>query len=125
MNVVYDAGVFVAAERNDRGLWADHRARLKMGIVLRTTAPVVAQVSRSPRQVQIRRMLRGCEMVGFAPDEAHDVGSLMAKAEVTDVVDAHVVSVASRHSAIVLTSDADDLRHLAAQLPTPVQVQPL
>ncbi|MEA2501904.1 MAG: hypothetical protein QOD01_2015, partial [Actinomycetota bacterium] len=47
MSVVYDAGVLVAADRNDRTVWADHRARLELGTVPLTTAPVVAQVSRS------------------------------------------------------------------------------
>jgi hypothetical protein len=28
VNRVYDTAVFVAAERHDRTIWADHRARL-------------------------------------------------------------------------------------------------
>ncbi len=63
MSVVYDAGVFVAADRDDRGAWADHRVRLELGVVPTTTAPVVAQVTRSPRQAQLRRFLRGCDIV--------------------------------------------------------------
>lgn len=123
MSVVYDAEVFVAAERNHREVWADHRARLELGLVPRTTAPVVAQVSRSPRQAQLRRMLRGCDIVPLTPEDAHEVGSLLGSADRTDVVDAHLVIVASRLSATVLTSDIDDLRHLATKLPTPVRVQ--
>jgi predicted nucleic acid-binding protein len=123
VSFVYDAGVFVAAERNDRDVWADHRARLELGLIPRTTAPVVAQVSRSPRQVQLRRMLRGCDIVGFAPDDSHDVGALVGKASTSDVVDAHLAIVASRRQATVLTSDVEDLRHLADQLPTPVRIQ--
>lgn len=123
MSFVYDAGVFVAAERNDRDVWADHRARLELGLIPQTTTPVVAQVSRSPRQVQLRRMLRGCEIVGFTPDDTHEVGALVGKALTSDVVDAHLAIVASRWPATVLTSDVEDLRHLADQLPTPVQIQ--
>lgn len=123
MSMVYDAGVFVAAERNDRAVWADHRARLEFGLVPRTTAPVVAQVSRSPRQAQVHRILRGCEIVAFGQEEALEVGSLVGKAGTADVVDAHLVVTAARHSATVLTSNLDDLRHLAGQLPTPVRVQ--
>lgn len=123
MSVVYDAGVFVAAERNKRDVWADHRVRLELGLVPRTTAPVVAQVSRSSRQVQLRRLLRGCDVVAFAPGESHEVGALLAKAGTADVVDAHVVVIAAQHSATVLTSDSDDLRLLADHLPTPVHVQ--
>jgi len=123
VSVVYDTGVFVAAERSERIVWADHRARLELGLVPRTTAPVVAQVSRSPRQAQLHRMLRGCEIVGFAPEESHEVGSLLATAGTAYVVDGHVVFTAARRSATVLTSDPDDMRHLAARLPTPVRVQ--
>ena len=123
MSFVYDAGVFVAAERNDRDVWADHRARLELGLIPRTTAPVLAQVSRSPRQVQLRRMLRGCDIVGFAADDSHEVGALVGRAGTADVVDAHLAIVASRRQATVLTSDVDDLRHLADQFPTPVRVQ--
>lgn len=123
MSMIYDAGVFVAAERNDRDVWADHRARLEFGFVPRTTAPVVAQVSRSPRQAQLHRILRGCEIVAFGQEEAHEVGSLAGKAGTADVVGAHLAVTAARHSATVLTSDLDDLLHLADQLPTPIRVQ--
>ena len=123
MSVVYDAGVFVAAERNDREVWADHRARLEMGLVPRTTAPVVAQVSRSPRQAQVHRMLRGCDIVPFATEDAHEVGSLLGSAGTADVVDAHLMIIAARRSATILSSDIDDLRHLAAQLRAPVRVR--
>jgi len=123
MSVVYDAGVFIAAERNDRDIWADHRARLELGLVPRTTAPVVAQVSRSPRQVQLRRLLRGCDIVPFRPEEAHDVGALLAKAGTADVVDAHVMVTAAQRFAVVLTSDLNDLLHLAGHLPAPVRVR--
>ena len=122
MSVVYDAGVFIAAERNDRDVWADHRARLELGLLPRTTAPVVAQVSRSPRQAQLRRLLRGCDIVPFRAEESHDVGSLLAKAGTSDVIDAHIVITAARHSASVLTSDLDDLHQLVRQLPAPPRV---
>lgn len=114
MTVVYDAGVLVAAERNDRDVWADHRIRLEMGAVPVATAPAVAQVSRSPRQVQLRRFLRGCDVMAFAAEDAHDVGALLAAARTSDVVDAHVVQVATSLGASVVTADVDDLSRLAA-----------
>lgn len=114
MTTVYDAGLLIAADRGDRAVWADHRARLEAGLVPETTAPVVAQVSRSPRQVQLRRFLRGCDVVGFDAEEAHAVGLLLAKSGTADVVDAHVALAAARTGATVITSDPDDLRALAA-----------
>jgi predicted nucleic acid-binding protein len=113
VSVIYDAGALIAAERSDRAVWAEHRVRLEMGLVPATTAPVVAQVSRSGRQVQLHRFLRGCEVVGFDSDEAHDVGALAGRARATDVVDVHVVVTAHRRSCGVVTSDEADLRPIA------------
>ena len=113
MTTVYDAGVLIAADRNDRTVWAEHRARLEADRVPVTTAPVVAQASRSPRQAQMRQFLRGCDIVAFDAGDAHVVGALLAKSATADVVDAHVVVVASRLTATVLTSDPGDLHRLA------------
>lgn len=120
--VVYDAGLLIAAERNDRGVWADHRARLELDMVVLTTAPVVAQVSRGPRQVQLRRLLRGCDVVAFDAEYAHPVGALLAAAGASDVVDAHVVLVAGAIGADVLSSDVADLTALATKLVSPVRI---
>lgn len=116
MTALYDVGALVAAERGDRAVWADHRVRLEAGFLPVTTAAVVAQVSRSARQVQLRRFLRGCEVVPFGAAEAHDVGALLAQAGSSDVVDAHVVLVAVRRPSVVVTSDPDDLLALAGHL---------
>jgi hypothetical protein len=123
VSILYDAGVLLAADRGDREIWADHRARLELGIVPWTTAPVVAQISRSPRQAQLRRLLRGCHVEPFAPEHAHDVGALLGNAGTADIVDAHVIITAASRAATVLTSDPGDLRRLSNKLPTPVPVR--
>jgi predicted nucleic acid-binding protein len=123
MTVVYDAGALIAADRSNRAVWADHRARLEVGVAPVTTAPVVAQVSRSGRQAQLRRFLRGCEIVPFAAEEAHRIGALAGKSKSSDVVDVHVVAVAHRLRRAVLTSDDDDLDPIADALPGGVDVQ--
>lgn len=125
MNVVYDAGVLIAADGGDREVWAEHRVRLELGVVPVTTAPVVAQVSRSPQQAQLHRLLRGCEIVPFAAGEAREVGSLLARAATADVVDAHLPLTASRTGAIVITSDPADLGRLSGSLSAPVPVERL
>lgn len=116
MSVVYDAGALIAADRSDRAVWADHRARLEAGLVPVTTAPVVAQVSRSGRQAQLRRFLRGCDVVPFGDDEAHRVGALAGRSRSTDVVDVHVVATAHRRRFGVVTSDDGDLEPIADAL---------
>ena len=125
MNVVYDAGMLVAADRNDRRAWADHRARLEIGLTPIVSAPVVAQTSRSGHQAQLRRLLRGCEVVAFAPEEAHRVGLLLGASGTTDVIDAHVATLAFDNDAVVITSDRGDLEHLSGYLPTPIHIEPV
>ncbi len=109
---VYDAAVLVAADRNDRRSWAEHKARLELGIVPLVPAPVVAQVSRSSQQAQLRRFLAGCWVVPLGEDQAHEAGRLLAVTRTTDVVDAVVVTVALRNKALILTGDPDDMERL-------------
>jgi len=115
VNVYYDAGALVAADRNDRTLWADHKARLEHGLVPITTAPVIAQVSRTPRQAQLRRFLRGCHIRTFTSHDSHPTGELLGKTKTSDVVDAHLIHITT-DDATVITSDPDDLRRLANRL---------
>jgi predicted nucleic acid-binding protein len=125
VSVVYDAGALIAADRSDRDVWADHRVRLELGVVPLTTAPVVAQVSRSGRQAQLRRFLRGCDIVAFARDDGYEVGSLAGRSAHADVVDVHVVMVAHRRGFGVLTADQEDLRPVAEALPARVAIFPI
>ena len=110
--VVYDAAVLVAADRNERRAWAEHKARLEFGIVPLVPAPVVAQVSRSPQRAQLRGFLNGCAVLSLGESEAHEAGQLLGKTGTTDVVDAVVVTIARRRKAIILTSDPDDIERL-------------
>ncbi|MGH3822286.1 MAG: PIN domain-containing protein [Pseudonocardiaceae bacterium] len=109
--VVYDAGALIAAERNDRALWADHRMRLEQGTVPIVPAAVVAQVSRSSRQAQLRRLLRGCDVAELDEDTAHRVGRILGQAGTADIVDGSVVAAALARSAAVVTSDRTDIAH--------------
>jgi predicted nucleic acid-binding protein len=112
--VVYNAGALVAAERSDRRLWADHRVRLEAGVVPLVPAPVVAQVSRSPRQAQLRRLLRGCEVVALDESTAHVVGRLLGRSGTADIVDATVATMAIAKQAQVVTSDRGHISRLAS-----------
>jgi hypothetical protein len=110
--IVYDAGVLIAADRNKREVWAEHRVLLESGIVPRVPAPVVAQASRSPKQAQMRRLLRGCDVVPFDLSAAHAAGALLGKARTKDVVDAAVVVVATQYRADIKSDDVEDIETL-------------
>ena len=111
-SVVYDTGVLIAADRSQRKVWAEHRVRLEAGVVPLVPAPVVAQASRSSKQSQLRRLLRGCEVVAFDEAAAHAAGALLGKTRTRDVVDAAVAEVSIRKQADIVSDDAEDLRRL-------------
>lgn len=120
--VVYDAGALIAADRNTRHFWADHRIRLEAGIVPAVPAPVIAQASRSPAQVQLSRLLRGCEVMALTEQSAHAAGHLLGRAGTTDIADAAVACAAAERHADVVTSDTGDIRRLLQAARCPSQV---
>jgi hypothetical protein len=73
------------AELNE---WAEHKVRLEFGILPLGPAPVLAQVSRSTKQAQLRRFLAGCTVIPPGEREAHEAGRLPGKTRTADVVDA-------------------------------------
>jgi len=96
--------------------------RLEMGIVPFVPAPIVAKVSRSPRQAQLRHLLRGCEVV--PPDEpgSHRVGALVGSAGTSDIADAALVHLAMTLGADIVTSDRRDIEELMSKLHRPLRI---
>jgi len=113
--VLYDAGPLIAAERNDRRFWAEHRVRLESAIVPRVPAPIVAQVSRSPKKAQLRRLLRGCDVIPLDEAGAHRAGALLGRSGTADVADATLVTLAVRRMADIVTSDRAGIQRLASK----------
>jgi hypothetical protein len=115
MGVTYDTGALIAADRGERRMWARHRALLARRVVPTVPAPVVAQSWRgSVRQVQLARLLSGCDVEALDDGLARSVGALAAKAATADIVDACVVEGAVRRGDIVVSSDPDDLQSIAS-----------
>jgi predicted nucleic acid-binding protein len=110
--VVYDTGVLIAADRSQRRTWAEHRVRLEAGVIPLVPSPVIAQASRSPKQAQMRRLLRGCDVIPFDEAAAHSAGSLLGKTRTKDVVDASVAVLSLRYGADVVSDDAEDIQRL-------------
>jgi hypothetical protein len=115
MGVTYDTGALIAADRGERRMWARHRALLLRREVPAVPAPVVAQAWRgSNRQVLLARLLAGCDVEALDDGRARSAGALAARAATNDIVDACVVEGALRRRDLVVSSDADDLRAIAA-----------
>ena len=115
MGVTYDTSALIAADRGERRMWARHRALLTRRLVPTVPAPVVAQSWRgSARQVQLARLLAGCDVEVLDDRQARTVGALAARAAVTDIVDACVVEGAVRRRDLVVSSDSGDLQLIAS-----------
>ena len=112
---VYDAGVLLAIDADDRRMWAIHHLAVEEGRRLLVPSVVVGQAWRDARrQVQLGRFQHSCEVVPVGLELAKASGVLCGKAGTRDVVDASVVTVALASGAIVFTSDPDDIAHLSA-----------
>ncbi len=124
MGVTYDTGALVAADRRERRAWARHRALLAARSVPTVPAPVVAQAWRGgSRQALLAQLLRGCDVEALDDHLARAVGPLAAKARTTDVVTACVAEGALRRHDVVITSDPDDLRAIAAAVHRRLEVE--
>ena len=115
----YDTGVLIAAERNDRFVWALHRRLLEQGSSPSVPATVLAQAWRGRPQAQLSRFLAGCEVRPLTDAQARECGRLLARTGSSDIVDASVVVVARARGEVVLTSDQGDLRPLSRGLGRP------
>jgi hypothetical protein len=112
---VYDAGVLIAADNNDRRTWARHKLALAEGRDIHVPAVVVGQAWRDGRrQVALSGMLAGCLVDPVGLETSKAAGVLCGKADNSDVVDATVVVMAAAIRGIIWTSDPRDLATLAA-----------
>ena len=114
MAVVCHTAVLIAAEQQDRRVAALARVAANAGEDLVVTAGCVAQAWRDPaRQVPLVTFLRGCQTRPLDQAAAHAAGVLLARAKLSDVVDASVVVAAGAGDTIV-TGDPRDIGRLAA-----------
>lgn len=117
--VVADAGLLIAADRNDRSVWA---LKKDEDLEIVVPAPVLAQVWRGPGSASLGRFLRGLEVIPFTDPDARRVGELLALASTDDVVDA-AVAIAARAGDRIITSDPDDLEVLVERRGVEVSVR--
>ena len=114
MTLILDAGAMIALERGHHGMWGELLAAQKAGTAVRTSSVVVAQTWRDgPKQARLAMALRSISEVPLDQDRSRRVGQLLASSRTSDIADAAVVELARDEDKIV-TSDLDDIEHLAA-----------
>lgn len=122
--VTYDTGALVAAERNDRRMWALHAGFLAEEVVPVVPAPVLAQAWRGgSRQASLSRLLDLCDVEPMSEPQAYAVGVLAGKAAHDDVVDVTVVEGAIRRHHAVVTSDEVHIRRIADAAQSPLRIE--
>jgi hypothetical protein len=113
--VVLDAGALIAFERASPRMRALCREALRTGSKLIVPAGVLGQVWRDGgRQVPLRALLMGETTSIPALDQvmSEAAGVLCGRAGTSDVIDASVALTARLEGAVVVTSDAEDIRRL-------------
>jgi hypothetical protein len=118
--ITFDAGGLIALDRNDRRVLALVARAMELGMRITIPAAALAQAIRNPaRQARLSRLIRqaGTDLIALNGPDATAVGLLLARTSTADVVDAHVVVCAERARQAVVTSDPDDFRQIAPELP--------
>lgn len=117
--ITFDAGGLIALDRNDRQVIALLGRAAEQGLRITIPATALAQAIRNPsRQARLRRLIRqvNTDLVALDGPDATAVGLLLARTATADIADAHVVVCALRTGQAVVTSDPEDLAHLAPGL---------
>lgn len=113
--LVLDAGALIALDRDNRAVVALLRIASQEGLELRTNAMVVSQVWRDARgrQAKLAQLLAAVDVRAIDQAMGREAGELVGQAGTSDTIDATVILLA-RHGDRILTSDPQDLQHLAA-----------
>ena len=123
--IVYDTGALVAAERRKPDFLALHDELTAARVRPLVPVVVLAQAWRGGPQHQISRVLRGCDILPDTERIGRAAGAVCAASRTSDVVDAIVVSLAVQYQAPVVTSDPDDLIHLADSIGVKLRLFPV
>ena len=112
--VTYDTGALIAADRNDRRMWALHAGFLALEVSPTVPTPVLAEAWRGgARQASLARFLALCTTEALTEEQAKAVGARAARADHDDIVDVTVVEGAVRRHDVVVTSNPIHIRKIA------------
>lgn len=111
--LTYDTGALIAAERDDRLMWALHRAAIARGLPPTTPAGVLAEAWRGGPQHRLSRLLKGCRTEELGEEQARRVGGLIARSGLDDTVDVAVVEGALRRDDAVVTWNRAQIERVA------------
>ena len=124
--VTYDTGALVAAERNNRQMWAPHAGYLAEEVIPTVPAPVLAEAWRGgSRQASLSRLLRMCVTEPMSEELARNVGVMAGKSDHDDIVDVSVAEGALRRGDAVVTSNVTHNGKVAAAVGASLRIEPV
>ena len=122
--VTYDTGALVAADHNDRRMWALHAGLLAEEVSPTVPAPVLAEAWRGgSRQANVSRFLALCSLEPMSEEQAKSVGVLAGKADHDDIVDVTVVEGAIRRNDAIVTSNHAHIEKIADAVRAKITVE--
>lgn len=120
--LTYDTGALIAAERDNRLMWALHRAALARGVKVTVPAGALGEAWRGGPQARLSMLLKGCVVEALTEPQARAVGVLIGRSGVADAVDAAVAEGALRRRDAVVTSNRSDIERLMASAASPMPI---
>lgn len=120
--LTYDSGALIAAERDNRLMWALHRAALARGVKVTVPAGALGEVWRGGPQGPLSMLLKGCVVEALTEPQAREVGVLSGRSGVADTVGAAVAEGALRRRDAVVTSNRSDIERLMASVAPPMPI---
>jgi len=123
--LTYDTGALIAAERDDRLVWALHRAALGRGLPPTVPAGVLGEAWRGGPQPRLSRMLKGCQVEPLTEQQAREVGVLAERSGLSDTVDLAVAEGALRRNDAVVTSNRTHIEQVADAARRRIVVHPV
>ena len=122
MGLTYDTGALIAADRDDRLMWSLHRAAMVRGLPPTVPAGVLAEAWHGGPQHRLSRLLKGCKVEEMDETQARQVGWLIARSGLNDIVDVAVVEGAIRRSDAVVTSNRSHIEQVADVVRTRLEI---
>ncbi|MDP1792612.1 MAG: hypothetical protein Q8K63_00635 [Acidimicrobiales bacterium] len=110
--LTYDTGALIAAERDDRLMWALHRAAITRGLPPTVPAGVLAEAWRGGPQHRLSMLLKGCKIEELDEVQARSIGGLIARCDLDDTVDVGVAEGAMRRGDAVVTSNRSHIERV-------------
>ncbi|MGA7417609.1 MAG: hypothetical protein WB765_01335 [Acidimicrobiales bacterium] len=115
--LVYGTAALSAASKDDRLLWALHRAALVRGLVPVVPAVVVAEAIRTVEERDaLGDLLMGTDVEPLDVGRAERLGALAGSTGTDNLATVAVVESASRLNHAVVTGRSPRLAHLATEL---------